>query len=280
MMSITDSELLQITQTIRSFSAYDFSDYSEKSLKRRFAKILLDFRITSDELVRQLKTQPKFVDEVVRKVTVNTTEMFRDPPVWLSLRSDVLVKLAQKPVIRIWHAGCSTGQEVYSMIILLTEMGLLHKTELYATDLNTDAIDTAKKGIYKYKFNIGYLDNFDKVIRNDINNPLIVREVAYQKYFEIDQLGDKIKINKWLLDKPVYAKHDLVRDSNIFHHAFDLVMCRNVIIYFNYNLQNKIFQLFHNSLCEDGYFMLGIHESILGPFSMKFEKQGYYYVRR
>ena len=280
MMNITDSELLQITQAIRSASTYDFSDYSEKSLKRRFAKILLDYRFTMNELLHQLKIQPKFVDEVVKKVTVNTTELFRDPHVWLSLRSDLLLKLAQKPVIRIWHAGCSTGQEVYSMIILLTEMGLINKTELYATDLNTDAIDIARKGVYKYKFNIGYLDNFDKVIRNDINNPLIVRDIPYQKYFEIDQLGDKIKIDKSLLEKPKYAKHDLVKDPNIFHVTFDLIMCRNVIIYFNYNLQNKIFQLFYNSLCENGFFMLGIHESILGPFSSKFEKRGHYYVRK
>ena len=279
-MSITDSELLQIIQTIRSVSAYDFSEYSEKSLKRRFTKILLDYRTTMNELLHLLKTQPKFMEEVAKKVTVNTTELFRDPPIWFSLRSEILPKLARKPVIRIWHAGCSTGQEVYSMIILLNEMKLLDKAELYATDLNTDAIDVAKKGVYKYKFNINYLDNFDKVIRNDVNNPLIVRDIPYSKYFDIDQLGDKIVINKSLLEKPKYAKHDLVKENNIFNIHFDLVMCRNVIIYFNYNLQNKIFQLFHNSLCEDGYLMLGIHESILGPYSTKFEKHGYYYLRR
>jgi chemotaxis protein methyltransferase CheR len=279
-MSITDSELSQIIQTVRSISSYDFSDYSVKSLKRRFTKVLLDYRITTDELLRQLKTQPKFLEDVVKKVTVNTTELFRDPHVWISLRNDILHKLAQKPRIRIWHAGCSTGQEVYSMIILLNEMGLLNKTELYATDLNTDAIEIAKKGIYKYKFNISYLDNFDKVIRNDINNPLIVRDIPYQKYLEIDQLGDKIKINKLFLEKPIYAKLDLVKDKNIFNVTFDLIMCRNVIIYFNYNLQNKIFQLFYNNLCEDGFFLLGIHESILGPFSTKFEKRGLYYLKK
>jgi chemotaxis methyl-accepting protein methylase len=157
---------------------------------------------------------------------------------------------------------------------------LIGKTELYATDLNTDAINIAKKGVYKYKFNIGYLDNFDKVIRNDINNPLIVRDIPYQKYFEIDHVNDKIIINKPLLEKPIYAKLDLVKDHNIFKVTFDLILCRNVIIYFNYNLQNRIFQLFHDSLCEDGYFILGIHESILGPFSTKFEKRGHYYLRK
>jgi len=240
----------------------------------------MDSRITTDELLRQIRTQPKLLEETVKKITVNTTEMFRDPPIWLSLRSEILSKLANNPVIRIWHAGCSTGQEVYSMIILLNEMGLLNKAELYATDLNTDAIDTAKKGVYKYKFNISYLDNFDKVIRTDVNNPLIVRDIPYKKYLEIDQVNDKIKINQPLLEKPVYAKLDLVKDSNIFNVHFDLIMCRNVIIYFNYSLQNKIFQLFHNNLNENGFLMLGIHESILGPFSAKFEKRGYYYLRK
>jgi len=237
----------------------------------------MDYRISTDELLSQLRTQQRFVEDIVKRVTVNTTELFRDPPIWISLRSEILPKLAQKPVIRIWHAGCSTGQEVYSMIILLNEMGLLNKTELYATDLNTDAINTAKKGIYKYKFNIGYLDNFDKVIRNDVNNPLIIRDIPYRKYFEIDDYNDKIVLHQSLLEKPVFAKHDLVKDKNIFNVTFDLIMCRNVIIYFNYGLQNRIFQLFHSSLSEDGYLMLGFHESILGPFSTRFEKRGYYY---
>lgn len=279
-MSITDSEFLQVIQTIRSVSTYNFSEYSDKSLKRRFTKILMDYRISADELLLRLKTQPKFVEEVTKRVTVNTTELFRDTQVWLALRSEILPKLAQKPVIRIWHSGCSTGQEVYSMAILLSEMGLLDKTELYATDLNTDAIDAAKKGVYKYKFNINYLDNFDKVIRTNIDNPLIVKDIPYKKYMEIDQLGDKIKINQSLLNKPIYAQHDLVKDNNIFHVTFDLIMCRNVIIYFNYSLQNRVFQLFHSNLCENGYLMLGIHESILGQFSTKFEKRGYYYLRK
>jgi len=278
--SITDSELLLIIQTIRSVSTYDFSDYSDKSLKRRFIKILMDCRISTVELIHQLRTQPKFVEEIAKRVTVNTTEMFRDPPIWLSLRSEILPKLAKKPVIRIWHAGCSSGQEVYSMMILLNELDLFNKTELYASDLNTDVIDVAKKGIYKYKFNIGYLDNFDKVIRNDINNPLIVRDIPYKKYFDIDEIGDRLLMKDFLCKKPIYSKLDLVKDGNLFNVKFDLIMCRNVIIYFNYGLQNKIFSLFHNSLCNDGFLMLGIHESILGPFATKFDKKGYYYLKK
>jgi len=278
--SITDSELALIIQTIRSVSTYDFSEYSDKSLKRRFIKILMDCRVSTFELIQQLRTQPKFVEDIAKKVTVNTTEMFRDPAIWLSLRGEILPKLARKPSIKIWHAGCSTGQEVYSMMILLNELGLLGKTELYASDLNTDVIEVAKKGVYKYKFNIGYLDNFDKVIRNDINNPLIVRDVPYDKYFEIDQISDNIKMKDFLCEKPNYSKLDLVKDGNVFNVTFDLIMCRNVIIYFNYGLQNKIFELFHSNLRNDGFLMLGLHESILGPYATKFEKRGYYYLRK
>ena len=274
-MSITDSERIQIIETIRSVSLYDFSEYSDKSLKRRFTKILMDYRISTDELLRQLKAHPKFVEEVIKKVTVNTTELFRDPQVWLSLKNDILPKFADKPLIRIWHAGCSTGQEVYSMVMLLSELGLLDRTELYATDLNTDVMDTAKKGTYKYKFNISYMDNFDKVIRGEKKE-----DIPYEKYMELDLASDKIRINQSLLEKPIYAKHDLVNDDNIFHVAFDLILCRNVIIYFNYTLQNKVFQLFYDSLCENGFLVLGVHESILGQYTTKFEKRGYYYLRK
>jgi chemotaxis protein methyltransferase CheR len=276
-MNITDLELVQIINTVQSVSAYDFSEYSEKSLKRRFLKILLDYRITVPELLDQLKNHPRFVEEVTKKVTVNTTEMFRDPAIWHIIRAEIISKLAHKTPVRIWHAGCSTGQEVYSMTIMLNEMGLLDKTEIYATDLNTDAIDIARKGVYKYKFNLNYLDNFDKVIRTDGQD---VKDAPCQKYFEIDHVNDKIRLNKFLLEKPVFAKHDLVKDANIFHTPFDLILCRNVIIYFNYSLQNKIFSLFYDSLVEDGFLVLGIHESIAGPFSVKFEKREHFYKKR
>lgn len=278
-MNITDLELVQIINTVQSVSAYDFSEYSEKSLKRRFLKILLDYRITVPELLEQLKNHPRFVEDVTKKVTVNTTEMFRDPAVWQIIRAEIISKLAHKTPVRIWHAGCSTGQEVYSMTVMLNEMGLLDKTEIYATDLNTDAIDIAKKGVYKYKFNLNYLDNFDKVIQNGLYRSSD-KDVPYQKYFEIDHVSDKIRINKFLLEKPVYAKHDLVKDTNIFHTPFDLILCRNVIIYFKYSLQNKIFNLFYDSLVEGGFLVLGIHESIVGPFSVKFEKREHFYKKQ
>ncbi len=279
-MNITDSELLHLTQIIRSVSKYDFCDYSEKSLKRRFSKVVLDYRTTVLELIYRIKTEPGFVENVVKKVTVNTTEMFRDPQVWIELRDSVLQELSRKEHINIWHAGCSNGQEVYSMIILLNEMGILDKTSIYASDINTDVIEVAKKGIYKYRFNVGYLDNFDKVIRAGDNGQKMLKDVPYQKYFEIDQVKDTITIHPFLLKIPIFAKQDLVNDLNIFETKFDLILCRNVIIYFNYHLQNKVFDLFYENLCDRGFLLLGAHESILGPFSTKFEKNGHYYEKK
>ncbi|MDR2039274.1 MAG: hypothetical protein LBQ60_15230 [Bacteroidales bacterium] len=233
------------------------------------------------ELVHRIRTEPGFIEEVVKKITVNTTEMFRDPQTWIDLRDSVLLELSRKEHISIWHAGCSTGQEVYSMIILLNEMGILDKTSIYASDLNADVIEIAKKGIYKYKFNISYLDNFDKVIRADNKDyPKIVKDVSYRKYFEIDQMKDTISIHPSLLKVPVFAKQDLVNDPNIFDIKFDLILCRNVIIYFNYNLQNKVFDLFYKNLYDHAFLLLGAHESILGPFSTKFEKKGSHYEKR
>ena len=166
------------------------------------------------------------------------------------------------------------------MMILLDEMGLLGKAKIYGTDINTDVLDQAKKGLYKYRFNIGYLDNFDKVIKENPDNIDKLDNVPYEKYFEIDKMRDYIKMNGYLVEKPVFRKHDLVCEDNIFYSKFDIIMCRNVIIYFNYNLQNKVFQLFHQCLYEGAYLALGMHETILGPCTTLFDKKDQVYMKK
>jgi chemotaxis protein methyltransferase CheR len=130
----------------------------------------------------------------------------------------------------------------------------------------------AKQGEYRYRFNLQYLDNFDKVIKENPYNYEDVKDVPYEKYFDIDKTQDTIKMKKFLRDKTVFRKHDLVNDKNIFYSKFDIIFCRNVIIYFNNNLQNKVLELFSNNLYRDGYLVLGAHESILGPVSNSFER--------
>lgn len=278
-INISDEELQKFVSTIKDYSVYDFSEYSEKSLMRRIEKILTDNQVTLDELLVKIKCDTQFTEKIVKDITVNTTELFRDPPAWHLLKYQFLPTIADNPEINIWHAGCSTGQEVYSMMIMLDEMGLLDKTNIYATDLNSDVIESAKKGLYKYRFNLGYLDNFDKVLKENPNNQDENKEIPYSKYFEINKVKDTIQMSKFLVSKPLYKKHDLVKDPNPFSTSYDLILCRNVIIYFNYNLQNKVFAKFFNNLAINGALLLGMHESMLGPISSKFEKKGQLYIK-
>ena len=165
------------------------------------------------------------------------------------------------------------------MMIMLCELGIFDKTKVYATDLNEDVIDVAKKGIYKYRFNITYLDNFDKVIKENPYNYEEYNDVPYDKYFDIDKSSDTIKMKDFLKSKPIFKKHDLVMEENSLYVKFDLILCRNVIIYFNYDLQNRVFDLFHRNLYYNGCVVLGMHETILGTHSIKFQKKGQAYYK-
>ncbi|PLX20488.1 MAG: chemotaxis protein CheR [Salinivirgaceae bacterium] len=269
---ITEEEVNKFIDTIKGVSTYDFSDYSERSFRRRIDKILSDNRMTMAELNSKLSRDKEFLERVVKDITVNTTELFRDPDLWITLKYRILPKFRKNKSIFIWHAGCSSGQEIYSMLILLSELDLFDKAKVFATDINTDMLEKAKQGEYRYRFNLQYLDNFDKVIKENPYNYEDVKDVPYEKYFDIDKTQDTIKMKKFLRDKTVFRKHDLVNDKNIFYSKFDIIFCRNVIIYFNNNLQNKVLELFSNNLYRDGYLVLGAHESILGPVSNSFER--------
>jgi len=279
-MILSDQEVQFFVNSIRSVSNYDFSEYSEKSLKRRLQKILLDYNSDLIGLINKFKTNKEFLEKIVRDITVNTTELFRDPQIWQTLRFRILPKFTENKNINIWHAGCSTGQEVYSMMILLNEMGLLEKAKIFASDLNTEALDAAKKGNYKYRFNIGYLDNFDKVIKENPYNYEEYNDVPYNKYFKIDKVTDSIQMNDFLRQKPIFRQHDLVLGGNLYFAKFDLILCRNVIIYFKYSLQNKVFKLFHDHLYTNGFLILGMHETMLGEITSKFDKKGQAYQKK
>ncbi len=276
MKEIDENEIKIFVNKIKKISDYDFSGYSDKSLKRRLAKILFDNNLDLLAFLHKIEQNKSFLEKIVKDITVNTTELFRDPPVWNSLRFEILPLFRNQSSVNIWHAGCSTGQEVYSMLILLNEINLLDKSHLYATDLNSDVLEHAGSGIYDYRFNLNYLDNFDKVIRQNRSGESA--DVDYSKYFMIDEKSDVIKMHTFLTEKPVYKKMDLVRETNPFPLKYDLIICRNVIIYFNYELQNKVFKLFHDNLNSGGCLILGVHETMLGPLSIYFEKkfQGYF----
>jgi len=277
---LTEEEIQHFIQTVKSVSNYDFTDYSEKSFARRMQKIMSDYKLTLYALNQKVIREPLFLEQVVKDITVNTTELFRDPKIWQAIKHRLIYKLKEKEEINIWHAGCSTGQEVYSMLILLNELGMLEKTNVYATDINTDVIEKAKKGEYVYRFNVEYLENFNQVVRLNPYNFEEYNDIPFSKYFEVNKSDDKIIMKDFLRDKVYYKKHNLVNEDNIFYKKFDIIFCRNVMIYFNTRLQNRLFRLFHDSLARKGYLVLGMHESILGAEAAKYNRLGYFYLAK
>ena len=277
-MEVVGKDIQNFQHTVRDHSDFDFSDYSHTSLQRRLNRILLELELNMDQLIKQMKSDREFTDRIMRKITVHTTELFRDPHIWKKMKDELLPSLSHQECIRIWHPGCSTGQEVYSMMMILDSLELLEKTEIYASDLHEEVLNTARQGRYKYRFNQSYLENFDRVMLNGEGNFSWNQRKYWKKYFHIDESRDTIQMKESLRQKPVYKKLDLVKDSNLFLVNFDLIVCRNVIIYFNAELQNRVFDLFHKNLNRQGCLLLGVHESIMGPSSRKFiRKDPFYY---
>jgi len=269
---LSNDDVTKFINSIKLVSRYNFEDYSERSFKRRIEKILVDNKISLNELISRIQKDKDFLEKIIKDITVNTTELFRDSELWITLKYRVLPNLKKNKSIFIWHAGCSSGQEVYSMLILLNELDMFDKAKVFATDINTDMLESAKRGVYRYRFNLNYLDNFDKVIKENPYNYEDVKDVPYSKYFEIDKAKDSVTMAKFLRDKTIYRKHDLVNDKNIFYSKFDIIFCRNVIIYFNNKLQNRVIEMFSNNLYRDGHLILGAHESILGAVANNFER--------
>ena len=278
-MEVVGKDIQMFQRAVRDYSDFDLSDYSRTSLQRRLNRILLEVDMDIEHLIERMKTDRNFLDRIMRKITVHTTELFRDPVIWKKIKEDLLPLYSHQDTIRIWHPGCSTGQEVYSMMILLDGMELLEKTEIYGSDLHEEIIETARQGRYKYRFNQGYLENFDRVMLNGEGSLSPGQKKHWKKYFNIDETRDIIQMKDFLRNKPVYKKLDLVKDTNLFLVHFDLIVCRNVIIYFNTDLQHRVFDLFHKNLNEHGSLLLGVHESIMGSWSRKFIKKDPFYFK-
>jgi chemotaxis protein methyltransferase CheR len=277
---VTPDEIKLFIESMKKVSTYDFSDYSEKSFTRRVEKILTDYKLTLPGLIAKIQKEAVFREQIVNDITVNTTELFRDPKVWQAIKHRLLPKILDKEEINIWHAGCSTGQEIYSMAILLNEYGILEKTNLFATDLNTEVINAAKAGKYVYRFNIEYLENFKQVVRQNPYNFDEYNDVPFEKYMKIDTQNDSIEMHSFLRNNVYFKRHDLVHEDNVFYRKFDIILCRNVMIYFNTKLQNRLFSLFNDSLVKKGHLVLGLHETILGVEATKYIKYGSFYIKK
>ena len=279
-MELDEKDIRRFQFTLRDHSDYDFTEYSITCLRRRLTRILLEYEMDLEQMTEAMRADEGFMQEIAKKLTVHTTELFRDPNDWKKLKQELLPAYRDRSVIRIWHPGCSTGQEVYSMMMMLDEMGMLDQSRICARDINPDVLEIAREGKYKFRFNQSYLENFQKVLFNEPEEQGPKLKKQWKKYFNIDEARDVIHMREFLRNKPVYKKHDLVKDPNLFLVKFDLIVCRNVIIYFNDDLQNRVFRLFWDNLKEDGVLILGVHESIMGPYSRRFLKKDSYYQKK
>ncbi len=228
---------------------YDFSEYSKASLKRRMQRLYgLDSFPSFAEFRYRIRNDEAYLRRFVEEITVNVTEMFRDPHFYRCLRSKVLPVLATYPLIRIWHAGCSTGEEVYSMAILLKEAGLLEKSLLYATDLNPDVLEKAEKGMFPLAHMKQHSENYVAGGGRE----------DFSEYYT-SRYGQAL-FNRNFRKRMIFATHNLVSDGSF--NEFQLILCRNVMIYFEKSLQERVLQLFDNSLEQLGFIGLGAKETL------------------
>ncbi len=272
-MEFSEKEIYIFVKEIYRLSGYNFFDYSYKSLSRRLEKILLLYQSTLDELLHKINKNPLIIEDIVKEITVNTTEFFRDPSVWIEFEEKVIPELKKRDNIKIWHPGCSYGHEAFSMLILLNEYQLLDKTTIIGTDLNADVLQYAKKGTFRYFIDIEFLKNFDAFLnRNDKT------KIPYAKYFEINSSKNIFNLKPEFVSKIQFYKHDLVTDAYP-NEAFDIIMCRNLLIYFNTDLQNKVIYNFYKSLKTNSFLILGYYEALLGSISNLFCKTGQIYIK-
>jgi chemotaxis protein methyltransferase CheR len=239
---------------------YDFTGYSKASLKRRIHRLYsLDKSLSFAEFRFRISDDPAYFKRFVEQITVNVTEMFRDPAFFKTLRNDVLPKLGTYPLIRIWLAGCSTGEEAYSISIILKELNLLHKALIYATDINPAVLEKASQGMFGLSQMKQYSENY--ILAGGTRDFSSYYTAKYSLAKLVPELKSKI----------IFSSHNLVSDHSF--NEFQLILCRNVLIYFDRDLQHKVIDLFDNSLEELGYLALGTKETLeFSPLAKKYKR--------
>lgn len=242
-------ELQLLLTAIHEKSRYDFREYSPASLKRRLLQAKDHFRCASlSELQHRVLHDPGLIPRLLPYLTVQVSELFRDPSYFLTLRRDVLPHLRTYPSLKVWVAGCSSGEELYSMAILFREEGLEGRTIFYATDINTEALQKAEAGIYE----------IDRLALFSENYRRAGGKASLSDYYTAAY--GRAKFDQTLKKQTVFSDHSLVSDS-VFAEAH-LVSCRNVLIYFNRSLQDRAVGLFKDSLVRRGFLGIGAKENL------------------
>ncbi|MCP4254539.1 MAG: protein-glutamate O-methyltransferase CheR [Candidatus Scalindua sp.] len=262
MDNTTENENIEfdlILQAIYQKYGYDFRDYSKASIRRRLRYRLAQLNLKSiSEMQHKLLYEKTFFDTLLLDLTINVTEMFRDPSFFKALRENVIPELKKQPFIKLWHAGCSSGEEIYSTAILLKESGMYESSLIYATDTNEIVLDKAKSGIFPIEKMKDFTANYRKA------GGIASFADYYTARYDNAIMDNSLKKNI------VFSNHNLVTDG-VFGEM-DMIVCRNVIIYFNKKLQDRVFRLFMDSLRPNGFLCLGSKETIrFSSFSDNFE---------
>lgn len=259
---IEDIEVDLLLEAIFRRYGYDYRNYARASTKRRILHLLNKTgRKTISELIPRLLYDREFFAEILSGFSITVTEMFRDPGFYRALREEVIPYLKTYPFVKVWHAGCATGEEVYSLAIFLKEEGFYDRSTIFATDINDAALARAKEGIY----------SLENMRQNSLNYQMAGGEASFSDYYQARY--NAVIMNQSLKEHITFASHNLVTDSSF--GEMHLVFCRNVLIYFNKTLQNRVLRLFDDSLVYGGFLCLGTKETIqFSDVEVAFEQIG------
>ncbi len=262
-MSVTNQEIINydeltsLIDLIKNTQDFDFSNYSPASFKRRVTRIMHLQKLSLFDLRTLLTNDENYFESFLIEITVNVTEMFRDPMFYKSLLTNVIPYLKSYQRLKIWNAGCSTGEELYSFAILFEKENLYNRSFFYGTDINNDVLEFARTGIYDLQKMKQNAENYQKI-------------GAIQTLFDhFTAKYDAAIINHSLKKNVLFSVHNLASDG-VFNE-FQVISCRNVLIYFNPELQMKVIELFYNSLANFGFLCLGSKETLRSTELLRFK---------
>jgi chemotaxis protein methyltransferase CheR len=249
----------RLLQLLFERTGMDFRQYAFASIRRRVLIAIHEAGASSiEELIRLVETDDQLLQRVISRLTLPVTSMFRDPQFYLAFRENVVPLLRTHPYLRLWIAGCSTGQEVYSLAIMLHEEELYERARIYATDVRASALDQARDGIFPLSTMQEYTRNYQ----------MAGGQRAFSDYYTAD--GEAAILRPFLKDNIVFGMHNLVTDGSF--NEFQVIFCRNVMIYFNAQLQARTHKLIYDSLAMFGYLGLGRGETIrFSPLEHRYE---------
>lgn len=273
-MEISLDAIEKIISIIKDQVGYDFSQYHRESILRRIERVMEEYELKNvDELLAKMINNPIFTLNVIDIISITTTEWYRDPVAWNDLIKIIIPELTKKEKFKVWHIACSTGQEAYSLYFLLDIFDIANKAEIIATDMNSNAIYKARHGVYYLYIEKDFFKNI-----YEVSNFLGVD--IFNNYFYVNEKENIFGVKKEYLNKIKFYKHNVLTDPLPEDNSFDLIFCRNLLIYLNTECQNLLIYKLYKLLKDKGFLFLGYHESLLGPISSLFDKVSYFYRKK